>query len=88
MNHLLEFYGEECPHCIKMHDLVKRLKDEEKIEIEASEVWHNDDNAKRMKEYDKDYCGGVPFFINTKTSKWICGQTTYEELKKWASGES
>ena len=39
------------------------------------------------KEYDKDYCGGVPFFYNTETNKWICGETDYEELKKWAKGE-
>ena len=33
MNHLLEFYGTECPHCIIMHDLVVRLEKEEGIKI-------------------------------------------------------
>jgi len=37
-----------------------------------------------MREYDKGYCGGVPFFFNKKTGKWICGSADYERLKKWA----
>ena len=32
-------------------------------------------------------CGGVPFFYNTKTEKFICGEADYETLKKWAKGE-
>lgn len=38
-------------------------------------------------ELDKDFCGGVPFFYNTKTNKWICGEADYDTLKKWAKGE-
>jgi len=41
MNHLLEFFGTECPHCISMHELVERLEKEEGIKIESLEVWHN-----------------------------------------------
>ncbi len=37
-----------------------------------------------MQEYDKGLCGGVPFFINTESKKFLCGETSYEELKKWA----
>ena len=83
---LLEFYGTECPHCIKMKPLVERLKSEEGVEIVAYEVWHNEENAKKMQEYDKDLCGGVPFFFNTDTGKYICGGTDYEALKQWAKG--
>ncbi len=63
---------------------MERLGDEIGIKIERLEVWHNEANAKRMKEYDKGYCGGVPFFYNKKTEKWICGAVDYERLKKWA----
>lgn len=87
MNHLLEFYGTECPHCVRMHELVIRLFNEENIKIEALEVWHNKENEKRLIDLDKDFCGGVPFFFNTKTEKWICGDVSYEELKDWAQGK-
>ncbi len=67
-----------------MEPLVERLGDEIGIKIERIEVWHNEANAKRMREYDKGYCGGVPFFYNKKTEKWICGTVDYERLKQWA----
>jgi len=85
MENLLEFYGTECPHCIKMHPLVERLEKETGVKVEKFEVWHNEENSRKMDEYDKDYCGGVPFFFNTKTNKWICGETGYEDLKRWAT---
>ncbi len=85
---LLEFYGEGCPHCTAMKPLVEKLEKEESFKIEKNEVWGNSDNAKKMEEYDKGFCGGVPFFINTETGKWICGSTSYEELKNWASGKN
>jgi len=87
MNHLLEFYGTECPYCIDMHELVEKLEKEEGIKIESLEVWHNKENEKRLLELDKDFCGGVPFFYNLKTNKWICGKASYENLKAWAKGE-
>ena len=67
-----------------MESLVERLEAEEGVNIENIEVWHSEANAKLMSEYDKGYCGGVPFFFNKKTGKWICGDADYERLKKWA----
>ena len=64
---------------------MERLEDEAGVRVERLEVWHNEGNAKRMREYDKGYCGGVPFFFNKKTGKWICGSSDYEGLKKWAT---
>ena len=88
MSHLIEFYGEECPHCIVMHELVEHLEKEEGVKVEAIEVWHNKENEKKMEEIACfEDCGGVPFFYNTKTKKFVCGQTDYEILKKWAKGE-
>lgn len=84
MSMLLEFYGEECPHCVRMHHLVDRLEKEEGIKIEKFEVWHNEENRKKIAEYDTKLCGGVPFFFNTLSKKYICGEATYEELKEWA----
>jgi thiol-disulfide isomerase/thioredoxin len=87
MDNLLEFYGEECPHCVRMKPLVDQLEKELGIRIRKHEIWHNEDNAKLLETYDTGMCGGVPFFFNTKTKKWICGSTSYEELKKWATEE-
>ena len=87
MNHLLEFYGTECPHCVRMHELVERLDKEEGIKVESLEVWHNKENEKKLLKLDKDMCGGVPFFFNTETKKFICGEADYETLGKWAKGE-
>lgn len=84
---LLEFYGEECSHCITMRPIVERLEKEIKFKFERFEVWHNAKNAKKMEQYDRGRCGGVSFFINTDTDKFICGETSYEELEKLAEGK-
>ena len=67
-----------------MDPLVERLEDETGTNVARLEVWHNEANAKIMKEYDKEYCGRVPFFYNKKSGKWICGSADYERLKNWA----
>ncbi len=81
---LLEFYGKECSHCERMHLLVERLEKEEKAKIDKYEIWHDQKNAGLMEEYDKNLCGGVPFFYNTETKDYICGEADYGRLKKWA----
>jgi thiol-disulfide isomerase/thioredoxin len=84
---LLEFYGETCPHCITMKPLVEKMESELGLKVEKMEVWNNEANAKKMEEYDTGLCGGVPFFFNTETGKFICGSSDYGTLKKWAQGE-
>jgi hypothetical protein len=37
-----------------------------------------------MRQYDQGRCGGVPFFYNQQTGKWLCGVVNYEKLKEWA----
>lgn len=86
-NYLLEFYGQECPHCVRTHPLVERLEKELEVKVEKYEVWHNEANEKIMMQYDKGYCGGVPFFYNTKSNLWLCGEVGYEILKDWALGK-
>lgn len=84
---LLEFYGKECPHCVRMMPLVEQLEKELSVKVEKFEVWHNEENANKMMEYDEGFCGGVPFFFNTDSKEWICGGTDYDKLKAWASGK-
>lgn len=86
---LIEFYGTECVHCKDMIPIMEKLEKEEGIKIEKMEVWHSSENARLMEDYDTDkdgnvICGGVPFFVNEKTGKKICGNTSYEKLKQWA----
>jgi hypothetical protein len=70
-----------------MHELVVKLEKEEGLKVDSLEVWHNKENENRLLELDRDFCGGVPFFYNTKTEKWICGEASYDILKAWAKGE-
>lgn len=86
MEHLLFFYGQDCEHCKVMEQQVQKLKDEG-IEITHLEVWNNEENEKLMESLDTEPCGGIPFFLNKKTGKTICGEVSYEELKAWAMGE-
>lgn len=83
---LYEFYGEECPHCMKMRVLSNKLLEEHpEVKLERKEVWHNKENMALVMEYDKgDACGGVPFYYNSDNGEWLCGEVTYDELKKWA----
>ncbi len=68
-----------------MTPLIERLKKETGAKFDSFEVWHNEENAKKMDEYDKNYCGGVPFFYNTKSNEWLCGEVDYNTLKAWAN---
>lgn len=81
---LFEFYGTECPHCKRMEPKVSQLESETGVKVDKFEVWHDEANARKMEEYDKGLCGGVPFFFNTDSGKYICGESSYEELKAWA----
>ena len=81
---LINFYGKECPHCVRMHVLIDKLQKEEGVIIEDREVWHDEKNARELATYDCDLCGGVPFLYNTETKAFICGETTYEKLKAWS----
>ncbi len=86
---LIMFFGTECVHCHEMFPLVEQLEREKGIKVERLEVWHDDKNAALLNELDKDeegneICGGVPFFVNEKTGKKVCGSMSYEKLKQWA----
>lgn len=87
MSDLLMFTGTECTHCHEMEPLVEKLEKETGVHVDRLEVWHNAKNAELLSQYDKNFCGGIPFFFNKKTGKWICGSTSYENLKKWALGQ-
>ena len=84
---LLMFMGVECVHCHTMYPLIDKLEKETKLKIQKIEVWHNAKNAEEFQKLDQGKCGGVPFFYNEKTKKWLCGEVPYSELKAWATGK-
>ena len=79
------FYGTECPHCHTMLPIVEKLN-KEGHKIEILETWHNEENAKKLETFDTGLCGGVPFFYNATTKKFICGETTEEHVREWLEG--
>ncbi len=83
-SHLFDFYGTECPHCIEMLPMIAQVEKETGRKIQKLEVWHNSENQKKFMAADKGRCGGVPFFWNSKTDKFICGSTSKGKLKAWA----
>ncbi len=85
---LLFFYGLDCPHCVVVEKHVDDLI-LDGFDIKKLEVWNNKENDELMEELDKGdcMCGGVPFFLNQITSKTICGEATYKEVKNWAEGK-
>lgn len=85
---LYEFYGDGCPHCEEMEPKVEQLEDEENVEVEQLEVWENEENNVKMQKIDAfKECGGVPFFYNTESEQFICGEADLETLKKWADDQ-
>lgn len=88
---LIFFWGRECPHCAKLHPVVREAAQELNVPIVELEVWHSDENAKLMRTYGdvlKKACGGslgVPALYNEKTKKALCGmKTTKEQIIQWA----
>lgn len=84
---LYEFYGDGCPHCERMMPKVEEVEGEEDVDVKQLEVWNDQENAEKQEELDDGKCGGIPFFYNTESGEWICGEADKEKLKSWAKGE-
>ena len=84
---LVEYYGTECHFCIQMAPDIARLEKELGIKIEKKECWHNAKNQMEFMKEAAGKCGGVPFFLNRKSGKFICGAGSYDKLKAWALGK-
>jgi hypothetical protein len=68
-----------------MEPIVERVERELGVRFERYEVWHDERNAQLFEEYDQGRCGGVPFYVNTATGEWICGETDEETFKAFAA---
>ncbi len=89
---LIDFYGEECPHCKRMMPHIDKLAKDRDVEIEKMEVWHDKDNAKKMAEFREEImeaCGGaygVPALVDPKSREVLCGEVDYHTLHQWLEG--
>ncbi|MFA7653681.1 MAG: hypothetical protein WCX97_01395 [Candidatus Magasanikbacteria bacterium] len=60
------YYGQQCPHCIKVEEFIKNNNLDTKIQITKKEIWYNQANAAEMIN-KANICGlptatvGVPF---------------------------
>lgn len=87
-SHLLSFYGNDCEMCEYMVQHIKRVEKELGTKVRRFETWSNPQHEKLRAVCDsRSGCGGVPFFYNKESGRWICGATTYDNLKRWASGK-
>jgi hypothetical protein len=85
--YLLQFRGKGDDYCREMEPLKKQLRAECGCNIRVFEVWYDTTNLELLQRLDRGRCGGVPFFYNKRTRRFICGATTYENLKNWALSE-
>lgn len=89
---LIEFYGRECSHCLRMTPVVAQVERDIGRPLLKLEVWHDENNAKVMEEYGaalRESCGGilgVPAFYNEATGEALCGEQDKETLLEWARG--
>lgn len=90
--HVIEFYGETCPHCMSMKPVLAEIESETGTKLERLEVWGNTENAKKMDGYNEligAACGGlpgVPSFVNTDTKQALCGAHDKADIVALMSG--
>ena len=85
--HLLMFRGRGDDYCKQMEPHIEKLKLELGVDVRTFECWYETKNVALLQKFDRGRCGGVPFFYNKRTRRFICGATTYENLRVWALGE-
>ena len=82
--YLIQFKGKGDDYCAQMEPLKEQLKEELGVNIRCFEVWYDSKNLELMQRLDRGRCGGVPFFYNKRSRRYICGATTYANLRAWA----
>ena len=92
LDHIIEFYGETCPHCVSMRPIISQLEKDLGGEIKKLEVWEHPENEVVMKQHTAEIelaCGGfaaVPSFVNTQTGQALCGVQDATQLKALIEG--
>ena len=65
---IYEFYGQECPHCIKLNSFFEKIESEygNYYTLNKFETWHNSENLEIYKEFASALgyqAKGVPFIV-------------------------
>jgi len=82
--YLIQFKGKGDDYCAQMEPLKEQLEEELGVKIKTFEVWYDSKNLELLQRVDRGRCGGVPFFYNKRSRRYICGATTYANLRAWA----
>jgi thiol-disulfide isomerase/thioredoxin len=91
---LLMFIGTDCPHCDAMRPLVAKLIYDTGITVDERDVWKNQSDFRIYENYQNQVratdpdCQGLPFFMNTETGDYLCGEVSYTKLKVWACDDT
>ncbi len=89
---IIEFYGEECPHCQNMVSVVSEAEKETGVSITKLETWNNAENQRVFEAFSgiiEPQCGGlgVPTFYNQRTGAAICGEVDKATLVEFINSE-
>lgn len=79
------FYGEGCPYTTRVLPDVECLETamtSQGRKLGRREVWHDEDNQRKYIEVARGKCRGVPFFVNEKTGRFVCGAAPCSVLKE------
>ena len=80
------FYGAECTWCHKMVPNLVKAQEQTGVRVVKREVWHDAGNAKMLLAAGGARCGGVPFMINNRTGKWLCGFSEVDDIVRLMRG--
>lgn len=89
MRKIIFFHGADCPHCARMRPIVDKLGKKLKFKMKKLEVWYNDKNAEKMREFADiimeagEGTLGVPAFVDVENNEALCGEQTEGDLRKW-----
>lgn len=76
-----------------MRPLVAKLQFDTGIVLDERDVWKSRTDDALLEQYRADIiktdpdCDGIPFFYNTKTGGYLCGEVNYKTLYDWATKE-
>ena len=85
---LIAFHGPDCDLCDEMVPFMKKVEKDLGKRILRFDVGSSAKNYDLLTRLDHDNrCNGLPYFYNRATHRAVCGATTYDNLRKWASGD-
>ena len=85
---LIAFHGPDCDLCDEMEPFMKKVEKELGKRILRFDVASSKNYNLLTRLDHENRCNGLPYFYNRANHRTVCGATTYDNLRKWASGDS